>query len=85
MNAIGLLPGNLPGRIPDFYTRMTFVMELMVSIGDGTYSGLDSDSVTGIYRDLGGMIDRALALGREIIAEIDTAYEIETKDEDASR
>ena len=49
---LGLLKSPLPEELPLFYTRLASVMEDLASMGDGTYSHLDIDTLLRIYRDL---------------------------------
>lgn len=71
---IGLLRGQLPERIPFFYTLLRSMMEDMSSLGDGTYDSLELDLLLRIYRDAQRGLAALAAHGQEIIQEIDRLY-----------
>jgi hypothetical protein len=71
---IGLLKHPLPEQIPLFYTRLTSIMEDMVSLGDGTYADCDLDLLLRIYGDTVRLLRITLDQGKEIIATIDREY-----------
>ena len=77
---IGLLRGRLPALIPAFYIRLTGMVDDLSSMGDGTYSALGPDIVLRLYKDLHDILDKTVAQGGEIIAEIDAQYGTQTVD-----
>lgn len=74
VDRIGLLKPPLPEQLPLFYTRMTSIMEDLISLGDGTYTQIDIDQLLRIYRFAHDMLASSVTHGREIIAAIRTAY-----------
>lgn len=71
---IGLLKAKLPEQIPLFYTRITSILEDMVSLGDGTYANCDLQLLLRIYRDTYRLLQITLVQGKEIIAAIGKEY-----------
>lgn len=74
VNRIGILKTPLPEIVPRFYTRLTSIMEDMVSLGDGTYAHLDLALLLRIYRDNHRILAGTLEEGKAILAAIDRAY-----------
>jgi hypothetical protein len=74
---IGILKPPLPELIPRFYTRITSVMEDLVSLGDGTYGNADLALLLRIYGDAQRMIEISLVQGEEILAEIGRLYDLD--------
>lgn len=71
---IGQLKAPLPERIAAYYTRLSSVMEDMVSLGDGTYDALDTALLLRIYRGVRAGIASTVAEGEAIVADIGRAY-----------
>ena len=64
---IGILNPPLPEQIPLFYTRFTSILEDLVSLGDGTYTGLELAILLRIYRDAYRLLDLLLRQGETIL------------------
>jgi hypothetical protein len=73
---LGLLKPPLSEMIPLFYTRLTSVMEDMVSLGDGTYVDLDLPVLLRIYRDSQRILELTTAEGDRILATIAEQYDL---------
>jgi hypothetical protein len=74
VSRIGLLELPLPEEIPLFYTRLTSILEDLVSLGDGTYSQLELALLLRIYRDSRTAIHSAVSQGESILKAIADAY-----------
>jgi predicted outer membrane lipoprotein len=73
---IGLLNEPLPELIPLFYTRLTSVLEDMLSLGDETYAGLELELLLRIYRDMHRVLGETVDLGNQILETIDSRYKL---------
>ncbi len=71
---IGILKPPLPEVIPLFYTRLTSVLEDMMSLGDGSYSKLDVDLIIRIYTEDQKAIMLITEQGEKIIKTISEIY-----------
>lgn len=71
---IGLLKAPLSRDIPVFYTRLDSILEDLVSLGDGTYAGLDVPHLLRIYRDTHSATERLVAQGESIVRAIAQKY-----------
>jgi hypothetical protein len=76
VNRIGLLNFPLSEHIPLFYTRLTSIMEDMVSLGDGTYSQVDLEILLRIYHDSHTLLQLTITQGEDIIQTIAKAYHL---------
>ncbi len=71
---IGILKEPLPELIPLFYTRLTSVLDDMLSLGDSTYAVLPLDVLLRIYRDMLRLLGEITQVGERILQAIDERY-----------
>ena len=71
---IGLLKAPLPQEVPVFYTRLDSILEDLVSLGDGTYAGIDLPLLLRIYRDTRSATERLVSQGGSILELIGQKY-----------
>lgn len=75
VSRVGILKPPLPEQIPLFYTRLTSILEDMVSLGDGSYSQLEMDLLLRIYRDSRTAIQKTVSQGESILQAITDEYD----------
>lgn len=72
---LGLLRSPLSEELPLFYTRLSSILEDLISLGDGTYAGLDLPVLIRVYKDASAGMQREVSLAVRLLETIGRLYE----------
>lgn len=71
---IGWLGGCLPKKVATFYTLGNSVLEDLERLDKGVLEGMQMEGIIEYYNDLINVFEAAVAVGQQIIQEIDVKY-----------